>query len=294
MKPIKYMSLILITTFLMGIAYPLGKIGMSYAPPFLLMGIRYVLAGGLLALLVIGRPLPRGGKQWGQVALIGLFQSAGVMGCVYYSMHWITSSESVIISSSSPLIVILLGTLFSGVVYRFRQWMGVVIGCIGVAIAFGLHLRIEPGTWFSLAGAVFFAVAAFLVGKWGGGFDKLVLAAYQMLIGGVVLLILSSLTEPVSFMVNSTSITVMLLLALLCSIVQFSIWFYLLTNTDPAKTSSFLFLVPIFGVLCSWLLLGEHIAWYVYAGGVLVCVGIYLVNKQVQPAAFRKASGRPA
>jgi EamA-like transporter family. len=88
----QYIVLVLLTTFLMGIAFPLGKIGLAYAPPFFLMGIRYLLAGGLLALIVIRKPLPSSGRKWLQVSIIGLLQTTAVMSCVYYSMHWITSS----------------------------------------------------------------------------------------------------------------------------------------------------------------------------------------------------------
>jgi drug/metabolite transporter (DMT)-like permease len=68
MNKFQYICLVLITTILMGIAFPIGKIGLSYAPPFFLMGIRYILAGGLQALMVRKKPLPYGYKQWLQVS----------------------------------------------------------------------------------------------------------------------------------------------------------------------------------------------------------------------------------
>jgi len=280
MHKLKYACLVVVTTFLMGIAFPVGKIGLSYAPPFLLMGIRFVLAGGLLALLCAKRQQPHSAKQWLQAIVIGLFQSAGVMGCVFFSMRWITSSESAILTSSSPLIVIIMGTLVSGAGYRIRQWLGVIVGLIGVAVAFGFHLGLQPGTFISLTGAVIFASATLLIKRWAPAFDMNVLAAYQMLAGGIALLIMSVITEHLFFTVTTASIAVVLWLAVMCSIVQFTLWFYLLRHGDPAKTSSFLFLVPLFGVLSSWLLLGERIEWYVGAGGLLIGVGIFLVNRE--------------
>jgi drug/metabolite transporter (DMT)-like permease len=117
-----------------------------------------------------------------------------------------------------------------------------------------------------------------LIKRWGARFEMAVLSAYQMLFGGIILLILSALTENPHFEINASSVTVVLVLAVLCSIVQFTGWFYLLRNGDPGKTSAFLFLVPIFGVITSWMLLGEKISWETVAGGVLVCIGIFLVN----------------
>lgn len=278
MNKSKYIGLVILTTLIMGLAFPVGKIGLTYAPPFLLMGIRFVLAGGLLAVVVAKKPQPRGGKQWMQAAAVGLFQSAGVMGCAYYSMRWITSGESSIITCTNPLIVIVLGTLLTGAAYRRRQWLGVAVGFVGVIFTFGLHMGIQPGTFISFAGAVSFAAATLLIKRWGPAFDMTVLAAYQMLAGGIALLILSAATEHPYFIFTATSVTVVLWLAVICSIVQFTFWFYLLRNGDPAKTSAFLFLVPLFGVLSSWLLLGERVEWYVGAGGAFICAGIFLVN----------------
>ena len=274
------MGLILLTTLMMGLAFPVGKMGFAYAPPFFLMGIRFVLAGVSLALIVSRKPRshPVGGKQWLQAAVVGLFQSAGVMGCAYYSMNWITSGESSIITCTNPLLVIILGTLLTGAVYRKRQWLGVVVGFIGVVFTFGLHMGIQTGTFISFGGAVCFASATLLVKRWGSAFDMTVLAAYQMIAGGVVLLLLSAISENPHFIFSVTSVLILLWLVIMCSIVQFSIWFYLLRNGDPAKTSAFLFLVPLFGVLSSWLLLGEKIEWYVGVGGAFICVGIFLVN----------------
>ena len=56
-------------------------------------------------------------------------------------MRWITSSETAILTFVNPLLVIVLGTLLTGAVYRLRQWAGVAVGFLGVAVTFGLHGR---------------------------------------------------------------------------------------------------------------------------------------------------------
>lgn len=279
MNVYKYTGLLLLTTFLMGTAYPVAKLGMMHTTPLMLMGIRFLFAGGLLALFSAKKPQPKGAKAWMQIGLLGLFQSVGVMGFTAYSMRWITSGESAIISSTSPLMLLVWGALM-GTAYRVRQWFGVAIGFIGVVITFGLHLSLDPGTVFALAGAVCFTVATLIINRIGPAFDKRVLAAYQMLAGGILLLILSFAGEKPAFELNLASGLVIVWMVLFCSIVQFTLWFYLISHSDPGTTSSFLFLVPIFSVLCSWVLLGEHIDWYVYAGGALTCAGIFLVNWQ--------------
>ena len=274
----QYIALVLLSTFLMGIAFPIGKIGLAYAPPFFLMGIRYLLAGGLLALIVIRKPLPSGGRMWLQVSIIGLLQTTVVMSCVYYSMRWITSSESAIITFTNPLLVIILGSIFGGYVYRIREWIGVAIGFVGVFLTFGSDLDINPGTLIAFIGALSFATATLLIRRWGYAFHMEVLTAYQMLAGGIGLLILSLFTEHPYFIFTITSVEVVLCLVIPCSIVQFSVWFQLLCKGDPGRTSSFLFLAPLFGVLSSWLLLSEQLKWYIFLGGAFICAGLFLVN----------------
>lgn len=283
MNRTKYASLVLLMTLISGLAFPIGRIGMNHASPFLLMAVRFLIAGALMAAFTAKRRRPRGLRQWGQVALIGALNSAGVMGCAYYSMNWITSGESAILTFVNPLFVIVLGTLFAGAKYGGRQWLGVVVGLLGVVVTFGTDFHVSPGTFIGLLGALIFATATLLVRKWGPSFDNAVMSAYQMLSGGVVLLALSFASEHPHLALNGTSVAALLWLIVVNSIVQFTLWFYLLRNSDPARTSAFLFLAPFFGVLGGWALVGEPLHWYVGAGGALICAGIFLVNWQAKP-----------
>lgn len=80
-------------------------------------------------------------------------------------------------------------------------------------------------------------------------------------------------------MVNQHSLLILLWLSLFSSIIQFAGWYYLLQNSDPGKTSAYLFLAPFFGVLTGWLLLDEPLQPSFMGGGLFILVGIYLVNR---------------
>ncbi|QSO53008.1 EamA family transporter [Alicyclobacillus curvatus] len=278
MNPLLYGILVITTTVLMGSSFAVGKIGLAYVSPLLLVGIRFAFAGLLMALFVIRRPHPRAWADWMRVATIGLFQSAGVMGCIFISLRTITASESSILTFVNPLLVVVLGTLFARARYRGVQWGGVILGFTGVFITLGFHLHLRFGTWLGLLGAVSWAIATLLIKQWGSRMDTWVLTAYQMLFGGGLLLIGSFTIERPHLALNTTSVFVLVWLVIMASIVQFAIWFYLLHHGDPGKTSAFLFLAPFFGVLSGWLILGEPIRWPVLVGGVLIFAGIFLVN----------------
>ena len=262
----------------MGSSFTVGKIGLSYVSPLLLVGMRFTLAGILMALFVSKKSLPRKPQDWGKIFLIGFFQTAGVMGCIFLSLRTITAGESSILTFSNPLIVVVLGTLFLGIKYQFQHWIGVIIGFCGVIITLGFHIQLNIGTILGLGAAFSWSVATILIKKWGSRFNIWVLTAYQMLFGGILLLLMSVIIETPKLIINPTSVFIILWLAIMASIVQFAIWFYLLSEGDPGKTSAFLFLAPFFGVLTGWLLLDEVVDWYVYFGGLFIFIGIFLVN----------------
>ncbi|MBB6734193.1 DMT family transporter [Cohnella zeiphila] len=281
MNRMTYSVFIIAITLMMGLSFPIVRIGMNDgASPFMLMGVRFLFAGGIMALAMMRRPQPRGAKQWGKIVLLGVVNMAGVMGSASFSMRWITSGESAILTFTNPLLVIVISALFLAVRYRARQWIGTVLGLAGVVITFGTGLNVSTGTFIGLLSALFFAVGTLLAKRWGDEFDTFVLAGYQMLVGGLVLLGLSAMAEHPRLPADATSFGVLTYLVLFSSIVQFALWFYLLKKTDPARTSAFLFLAPFFGVLGGWAMIGEPMHWYVAAGGALICLGIFLVNWQ--------------
>ncbi|MBB6673644.1 DMT family transporter [Cohnella nanjingensis] len=284
MHPIRHGMLVLMATAMMGSSFAVGKLGLDYGSPLLLAGIRFTLAGVLMALWVGRRGLPGSATGWTKIAAVGACQTAAVMGCIFLSLRTITAGESSILTFANPLLVVLFGAWLLRTRYRASQWLGVVIGFVGVAATLGFQLQLKSGTLLGLGSAIAWAFATILVAKWGSKLNIWALTAYQMLFGGLLLLMMGVTLETPRLILTGASVGIVLYLAILGSIVQFTTWYYLLNAGDPGKTSAFLFLAPFFGVLSGWLLLREVVQWYVYAGGFLILVGIFLVK--------RPASGR--
>lgn len=281
MKNYQFIALLVVTTFLMGSSFAIVKLGLLYASPLLLAALRFILAGIIMAIVVIilKRPHPITRREWFKLCMIGSFQTAGVMGCIFLSLRTITASESSILTFTNPLLVVIFATIFMKVSYRFYQWIGVLFGLIGVMITMGAQVELKVGILFGLLSAVFWATATLLVKKWGVLFDTWVLSAYQMLFGGLLLLLGSALLEQPFFIVNPQSLLILLWLSIFSSIIQFAGWYYLLQNSDPGKTSAYLFLAPFFGVLTGWVLLEEPLKPSLMVGGLFIIMGIYLVNR---------------
>ncbi|HET7627140.1 MAG TPA: DMT family transporter [Bacillales bacterium] len=280
MKPSLFALMVFITTALMGTSFTIGKIGLSYASPFLLAGLRFAIAGVLMAIFVVlfQRKHPRMMADWFRIVIIGFFQTTGVMGAIFFSLKTITAGESAILTFINPLLVVIFSSLFLQMRYRWMQWGGVILGFLGVFITLGGQLSLQIGTIIGFGGAVSFAIATLLIKRWGVRFDTWVLTAYQMLFGGILLLLVSGLFEDAFFVVNATSLFILLWLAVMASIVQFVTWFFLLKKGHPGKVSAFLFLAPFFGVISGWLILNEPVGPSLLAGGALIFAGIFAVN----------------
>ncbi|MFX3673558.1 MAG: DMT family transporter [Paenisporosarcina sp.] len=284
MNTFKFRLLILLTTCLMGSSFAVGKIGLSYSSPLLLAGLRFTLAGLIMAVIVIAfkRPHPDSKRNWIKILIIGNFQTAGVMGCIFLSLRTITASESSILTFTNPLLVVVFGTIFLQTRYKLYQWFGVILGLVGVSITMGTQIEFKIGILFGILSSVFWAISTLFVKKWGVFFDTWVLSAYQMLFGGVLLLFGSFILEKPNFILNSNSLFILLWLSIMSSIFQFAVWYFLLQKGDPGKTSAFLFLAPFFGVLSGWLLLGETLYPSLIIGGLFIIISIYLVNRNFQ------------
>ncbi|MDN4074348.1 DMT family transporter [Fictibacillus terranigra] len=290
MNKLKWISLVLVTTFLMGSSFTVGKLGLAYSSPLLLAAYRFILAGSILAIIVrvLRRAHPAAKEGWVKMLLIGVFQTAGVMGCIFLSLRSITASESSILTFTNPLLVVVLGSFLFKARYKLYQWGGVLLGLTGVVITQGTHLKFEVGTLFGILSALLWAASTLLVKKWGTNFDTWVLSAYQMLFGGLLLLAASFLLEHPFFHPNTHSLSILLWLSVMSSIVQFAGWYYLLQNTDPGKTSAYLFLAPFFGVLTGCILLNDPLFPSFIVGGFFILTGIYLVNRNFQPSKAKR------
>jgi probable blue pigment (indigoidine) exporter len=275
--------LLVIATFLMGSSFVVGKMGLAYFSPLLLTAYRFLLAGALMLgiALRLQPKKPEPNFLW-KAATIGALQTTGVMACIFISLQYITAGESSILTFTNPLFFLILSAIFLGEKYGFRQWIGVLSGMVGVTIVMSSNMAFNQGTLIGLGGAVFWAVATLLYRRWKTLHGNTwLLSGVQMAFGGMLLLLLALASEDLKQIWNVQSALIVLWLAIPGSMVQFGLWFLVLSKMNPARASSFLFLAPVFGVLTGAWWLREPLHPFILLGGFCVFVGIYLsVKKQ--------------
>ena len=282
---------------LWGSAYPAIKGGYALfdiaendiASKLIFAGYRFALAGIIVLLVQImsnKKIFVLNRKQIGQVTLFGVFQTTLQYIFFYIGLSYTTGIRSSIINGTGAFFSILLAHfIYKNDRLNANKIVGCIVGFIGIIIV-NLNGQDFFATSFSIKGEGFVMLAAFILSAssiYGKSItqnqDASIVTGYQLLIGGLVLLILGYLSggKLVGFTLKSTSL--LIYMALLSS-VAFAVWTQLLKYNKVGIISVFNFLIPIFGSLLSAIFLGENIFDIrIFISLIFVCFGIYLVYK---------------
>src|SRR4051794_24895362 len=117
-----------------GSTYLAIKVAVDVLPPFPMLSVRFLLAGGLLFAWCARRGLPRPTRrQWGQAALVGTGLAAIGNGCVAFAETRIDSGLAALLVGMVPLWIALFERVFLGRRKSTRGMVGIVVGLAGVA-----------------------------------------------------------------------------------------------------------------------------------------------------------------
>lgn len=282
---------------LWGSAFPCIKMGYQFfeikasdtATQILFAGMRFFLAG-ILA-IVIGsflnkKPLlPRKGAV-GRILWLSLLQTVAQYLFFYIGLAHTTGVKASIIEGVNVFIAILVASLiFHQESLTGRKIIGCVIGFAGVVLVNLNGNGIGLGLSFFGEGFIFFSTVAYafssvFLKRYSKEDNPVMLSGYQFVAGGAIMMICGYLMGGRITHVTTHGIVMLVYLAVV-SAVAYSLWGILLKYNPISKVAVFGFMNPVFGVILSAILLQEKDALGVscIVALVLVCIGIYIVNK---------------
>ena len=282
-----------------GSTYLAIKLSVRTLPAFLSAGSRFLLAGGLLALILwlTGRSIRITRRELAASALLGLTLLALGVGLVTLAETRIDSSIAAMIAGSVPLQVILLRTLSRERVVRATR-LSVLVGLAGLALV------VIPGGGGS-SSAIGLAIAVVATISWSlGSFfahrlplpgDGFVATTWQMLSAGVFLLVLGVATgepwtmEAAGFTLQS--IAAWLYLAVFGSLIGFTAYAWLLRNAPISKVVTHQYVNPLVAIALGALLLDEQLTLTVGLGAALIVGSVFVAVRQENLAAKSRSPG---
>lgn len=270
-----------------GSTYLAIKVGVQTVPPFWLAGMRFMVAG----LLILGylkfkkTALPVGYQNYIPFFIIGFLLLVVGNGCVVWSEQYISSGLAALLAGTVPLWMALISILFvKSSKISTHVILGILLGFTGMLVL--VEPRMGSFNFSSLKGIIGMLIAAI---SWSCGsiytahvgkrYDALVLAAFEMLFAGPVLLILALFTE--SFHPMQTSLNSwwsLGYLIILGSCITLSAYAYLMGQGHTPWASTYAYVNPVIAVFLGWLILREPITWNIWIGGIIILIGISIVH----------------
>ena len=280
-----------IACFLWSTAFVAIKIGLPYTTPLNFAGVRFMLAG-LFVLGVMGSYRSSYKSillNWRVVLKVALLQTFVLYFLFYIGMSRISGALGAIITGASPLWGMLIAHFFMTNDKLTPQKTGAFLfGFSGIIlVAFGKNSSSGSidlvGLGAMLGASLASGFAALLVAKDKQKIPAVALNGAQLLVGGLLLVGVSLVTEDVVLPTSPAYYGSLLYLALL-SAIAFSLWFSLIKEGVPLSSLNlWKFIIPVSGALLSWVILpAESPTIWALLGMVLVGSGIVVYYMPVE------------
>ncbi|UUZ62412.1 DMT family transporter [Polaromonas sp. P1-6] len=275
-----------------GATFIAGRIVSAHLPPATAAFVRFVFATlALLAALHLSQGL-RALTQVSRRQLLGTM-ALGATGILAYNLLFFSAlavlpaGRTSLIVALNPIVTLLVAAAFLGERLSATRWLGVGLALLGVWVVVTrgdlsqLLQSVGKGE-LSMFGAVCaWAVYTLLGRRLLQGLSPLLATLWAAIWGTLFLALLALRDVP---MLHASSFTPevwasLAFLGLLGTALAF-VWYYEgIRQLGAARTVVFNHLVPIFGVLLGWLVLGEPLSLSLIAGGAMALAGVFLVNR---------------
>ena len=297
-KKIVICIIALICTALWGSAFPCIKIGYELfaidsadtASVILFAGIRFFGAGVLVIIFgSIGKRkfLAPKVSSWGRIFVLSMLQTVIQYLFFYIGLAHTTAVKGSIIQGAGTLFAILFSCLiFRSEAFTGYKLSGCIVGFIGIIMInlTGSGLTMEfalNGEGFLILSSVSYALSSICLARFGAKDSPVMLSGWQFLLGGAIMTAAGLLMG--GHLDNFSKEGALLLLYMMfISAAAYSLWGILLKYNSVSSVTVYGFLTQLFGTAFSALILKEtdSINIFTLISLVLVCTGIYLVNRR--------------
>ncbi len=284
--------LLIFLSIFWGSNWPMMKIGLREIPVWTFRTLCLFLGG--LGVLCIAKAngviltIPRS-ELW-PLLLVSLLNVTGWHLCSAYGLIIMDAGRAVIIGYTMPVWASLLGTFILGERLTVARLIGLFLGLGGLSILIGPGFKAVGsaplGAIFMLGAAVTWAGGTVLLKYFRWTMPVTVLTGWQLILGGIPVIIGALILEPVTVLLNVTWQGALATgyVILVGNIFCFWAWVKVV-NLFPASVASIGTLaIPVVGVLSSAWFLGEPVGSREIAALILVVMALSAV--MVRPRRF--------
>ena len=247
----------------------------TFLPPGALWGgtLRALPAGILLLAFV--RRVPRG-SWWWKAVVLGVLNVGGFFVLVYQAAQLLPSSIASTVMATAPITLALLAWAVVGERPSAVRLTGATVGIGGVALLLlGSAGHVDGAGVVASVAAMTASSLGFVLGKkWNPEVGVLPSTAWQLVVGGVLLLPVACLVEGPPPHLDPAALTATVWLTVVSTAVAYLAWFTALDRLRGDVIGLVGLLNPVVGVLLGVLVGGEVLGTRQLVGLGLVLVGI--------------------
>lgn len=285
---LKYYLILLLACFIWGATPLCGRVLKDSMSPMLITSARfYVVALILFALILIlhGKKGLLVSRRDLMILLImsvvGIFLHNSLL---FEGLRYTPASNASIIESIGPSVTSILAFFFIGERLSSSGWMGIFISCFGAifivckgSFSTLVNFEFNIGELLVLLCEIMWSVYVIISWRLSKNISALVVTAYTGLFGATMCLLtglcLGSL-EVYRFTFSDAGY--FFVLSVFAGVVSFASWNYAISRVGASKGSTFIYLVPVFGVMFGVFLLDETFSSYEFIGALFVVVGMLI------------------
>ena len=291
----------LLVAVVWGLNFPATAIALEHFPPMLLVAVRFTLVA-IPALLFVPRPQVPFRWLLGVGLGIGLLQFAFLYVGMAAGMP--SGLASLVLQASAPFTVLLAGVWFGERITR-RQATGIAVAVLGLAVIAVHRAQVAAllPVVLTLCGALGWAFGN-VCSRQARAPKPLHLTLWMSIVPPLPMLALSWIYEGpqriATAMTTSLSMAALpsvlglLYIVVVATLLGYGIWNTLLSRHPSSVVAPFSMLVPVVGVLSSWLFFDELPDLVELVAGVAVVAGVLFASRPPRAASRRAVTAPPA
>jgi len=261
------------------------KISLTGIGSFTAAGLRFSIAAVVIFIWAGYKkmPLKINRKQLGQMLILSAIFIVQ-LSCFYLGLGKTTASHGALIANILPFIVLILAHFFiPGDNISFKKGIGITLGFVGVLFLFfdeqDLTGELKKGDLLVLLAVFMWSSSAVFVKRIISEYNVVQITIYPMIFGTPLFFLFGLLWDDQMIrMINPTVIKAILYQSIVTAAFGFIAWNTLLQKFGATALHSFIFIMPLVGVLFGVLLLGEIFTPQLAISIAFIVTGVIIVN----------------
>jgi drug/metabolite transporter (DMT)-like permease len=275
------------TVVLWGISFIATKIALNELVPLTLILLRLILAVIFLTAIAVytKRDFSISLKSHGGIFILAIIAAIHLWIQVT-GLKYTSAANTGWIIGTTPVFMALWGLLVFKEALTLIKTTGIIVAFLGLTLLIShgdlsaIDITSNKGDFLILGSAVTWSIYSVVNKKISLTYPPMMTILFLFLMMAIIILPFTINSEAIQSVIHLSleGWTAILFLGILCSGVAYVMWASALREMESTRVGAFLYFEPFVTVIASWIILNERITLLMILAGIIITVGVVLVN----------------